>query len=57
MGEPDFWNDAERAQKLNKELNDVKVSVDKYKSLVAKADDLEALVELAVESPTSAPRT
>ena len=51
MGEPDFWNDAERAQKLNKELNDVKVSVDKYKSLVVKADDLEALFELAVESP------
>ncbi len=51
MGEPDFWDDTEKAQKINQELNDVKIGVDKYKSIVTKADDLEALYELAVESP------
>ncbi len=51
MGEPDFWDDTEKAQKINQELNDVKIGVDKYKSIVAKADDLEALYELAMESP------
>lgn len=39
MGEPTFWDDAEQAQKINQELNDVKISVDKYKALCTKADD------------------
>ena len=51
MGAPDFWDDAAKAQQINQELNDVKINVDKYKSLVAKADDLEALWELAMEEP------
>ena len=49
MGEPGFWDDAEKAQKLNQELNDVKISVDKYKSLRSKYDDVETLYELASE--------
>jgi peptide chain release factor 2 len=51
MGAPDFWDDAAKAQQMNQELNDIKINVDKYKSLVAKADDLEALWELAMEEP------
>ena len=51
MGAPDFWDDAAKAQQVNQELNDIKINVDKYKSLVAKADDLEALWELAMEEP------
>ena len=49
MGEPNFWDDAERAQKMNQELGDIKGSVDKYKALVSKAGDLEAMWELAFE--------
>jgi peptide chain release factor 2 len=49
MGEPGFWDDAEKAQKLNQELNDVKISVDKYKALRSKYDDVETLYELASE--------
>ena len=49
MGEPTFWDDAEQAQKLNQELNDVKISVDKYKALKTKFDDAQALWEMAVE--------
>ena len=49
MGEPNFWDDAEKAQQINQELNDVKISVDKYKALVVKCDDLEALWEMGME--------
>ncbi len=49
MGEPNFWDDAEKAQQINQELNDVKISVDKYKALVVKCDDLETLWEMGME--------
>lgn len=49
MGEPTFWDDAESAQKINQELADIKGSVDKYKAICQKADDAEALLELALE--------
>ena len=49
MGEPTFWDDAEEAQKINQELNDVKISVDKYKNLKQKYEDVETLWEMAVE--------
>ena len=49
MGEPTFWDDAEEAQKINQELNDVKISVDKYKNLKSKYEDVETLWEMAVE--------
>lgn len=49
MGEPTFWDDAEKAQKINQELNDVKISVDKYKALVAKYDDVQVMWELGME--------
>ena len=49
MGEPTFWDDAEEAQKINQELNDVKISVDKFKSLKAKFEDAQTLWEMAME--------
>ena len=49
MGEPTFWDDAEKAQKINQELNDVKISVDKFKALKSKYEDAEALWEMAME--------
>lgn len=49
MGEPNFWDNPEEAQKINQELNDVKISVDKYKALVAKYDDLQVMWELGME--------
>ena len=50
MGEPTFWDDAEKAQKINQELNDVKISVDKYKNLVAKFEDAQTLWEMGMEA-------
>ena len=49
MGEPTFWDDAEKAQKINQELNDVKISVDKYKNLVSKFEDAQTLWEMGME--------
>ena len=49
MGEPTFWDDAEQAQKINQELNDVKISVDKYKSLLSKYEDAETMFEMGME--------
>ncbi|MBP7249869.1 MAG: peptide chain release factor 2 [Selenomonas sp.] len=49
MGEPTFWDDAEEAQKINQELNDVKISVDKFKSLKANFEDAQTLWEMAME--------
>ena len=49
VGEPTFWDNPEEAQKINQELNDVKISVDKYKALVAKYDDVQVMWELGME--------
>lgn len=49
MGETTFWDDAEYAQKITRELNDVKDSVEKYKSLVAHYEDMQVLWTLGTE--------
>lgn len=51
MGAPDFWDDPAAAQAVNQELNDMRGSVDKYRALIAKIDDLEALWEMGMEAP------
>ncbi|MCR5176230.1 MAG: peptide chain release factor 2 [Anaerovibrio sp.] len=49
MGEPTFWDDPEEAQRVNQELNDVKISVDKYKALLAKFDDVQVMWEIGMD--------
>ena len=49
MGEPTFWDNPEEAQKINQEQKEVKISVDKYKALVAKYDDVQVMWELGME--------
>jgi len=49
MGEPTFWDNPEEAQKVNQELNDVKISVDKYKALMAKFDDVQVMWEIGMD--------
>ena len=49
MGEPTIWDNAEEAQRINKELGDIKGTVDKYKSLESKIGDTEAMWELGME--------
>lgn len=49
MGEPNFWDNPDAAQKITQELNGIKSGVDTYKNLVAKFDDAQTLLEMALE--------
>ncbi len=49
MGEPTFWDNPEAAQKITQELNDVKSGIETYKNLLTKFDDVQILLELALE--------
>ena len=49
MSEPTFWDNAELAQQINQELAGLKGSVDKYKELQAKFDDVETLYAIGTE--------
>ena len=47
--EPDFWNNVEKAQKLQTDLRRMQQRVENYNALVAEMEDLLALCELANE--------
>ena len=49
MGEASFWDNPELAQKVSKEVNDLKAEVEGYKALVGKVEDLDTMRELAQE--------
>jgi peptide chain release factor 2 len=49
MAEPDFWDDADKAQKLMKELTRLKDSVEEYKRLKAEYDDVATLILMGYE--------
>ncbi len=49
MGEPTFWDDPDKAQKINQELNDIKTGVDKYKHISQKFEDMQILWEMGME--------
>jgi peptide chain release factor 2 len=49
MGEPGFWDDAEAAAKVGAEHARLTRRLERYRSVAADADDLDALVELAEE--------
>ncbi|MDI3280300.1 MAG: peptide chain release factor 2 [Bacillota bacterium] len=49
MTAPDFWADREQAQEVIRQLNDQKEKVERWEELSRKAEDLSALLELALE--------
>ena len=49
MSAPNFWDNPDDAQKITQELNAIKSGVDNYKNIVAKYDDAQTLLELAIE--------
>ncbi len=51
MAQPDFWDNAQAAQKLIDETNEMKKKVDEFKHLAGQVDDLEVAVELLQEEP------
>ena len=49
MGDPTFWDDPEKAQKIAQDVNSLKEEVDGFHKLSAGVEDLEALQEMAAE--------
>lgn len=54
MGEPDFWNDNESAQKTVMQLKSLKSIVGPMKELTTAAEDMDALFEMAEEDDSIA---
>ena len=50
MGSPGFWDDTERAQKISAKASSVESRIKHYEGLIARADDIEVLMELAEEA-------
>lgn len=49
METPDFWNDAEEAQRLTKECKNLKDDVETYHTLKSRYEDIEVLIEMGYE--------
>ena len=49
MGEPDFWNDVEAANRVNQRVKALQGKLARYEKLVAQGEDLETLMEMAEE--------
>lgn len=49
MGAADFWNDPEQAQQIARKQKGLKAQVDEWDRTNARCEDLEVLLELAVE--------
>lgn len=47
--QPDFWNDQEKAQKLNKERSSLEKQVDQFLAVHKNVEEAEVLLELGVE--------
>ncbi len=45
----DFWDDIQDAQKIMQKIKGYKTQIDEYKSLKSSIEDLEVLIELAIE--------
>lgn len=53
MEAPDFWDDVEKSQKIMKELKNFKDTLDEFKDLKTKYDDVMTLIEMADEENDS----
>ncbi len=49
MSDPTFWDDPEKANKIAKDVDSLKIEVEGFHKLTVSVDDLEALQEMAAE--------
>ena len=49
MASPGFWDDIERAQKINQRASNCENRINHFKSLVSRLDDIDVMMELAEE--------
>ncbi|MBN2177770.1 MAG: peptide chain release factor 2 [Demequinaceae bacterium] len=53
-GDPDLWNDPERAQRVTSSLSQAQADLERLTRITAAIDDLEVLVQLGVEGDDAA---
>lgn len=46
---PEFWNDMQKAQVVNKECKHIQNKLDKYNRLMARIEDSEVLIEMCTQ--------
>ena len=49
MNQPEFWNDADRANKINQKVGTIRGKLEHYEGLLSTADDIEVAMEMAEE--------
>ena len=49
MNQPEFWNDADRANKINQKVGNIRNKIEHYEGLLSTADDIEVAMEMAEE--------
>lgn len=49
MNGPDFWNDQQVSQAVNREMKSLRGKLDQYQGLVTRLEDIEVLIELGQE--------
>ncbi|MBE5768913.1 MAG: peptide chain release factor 2 [Clostridiales bacterium] len=49
MNQPEFWNDADRANKINQKVGSIRNRLEHYEGLLSQADDIEVAMEMAQE--------
>ena len=49
MNQPEFWNDPEHSSRVNQKLGTLKNKVGHYEKLLSSADDIDVMLELAVD--------
>ena len=49
MASPDFWQDVDRANEVNKKIRALEGKIEKYNKLKSRLEDVEVLMELAFE--------
>ncbi len=49
MSSPDFWNNAEKAQKLSQERNQIEAQINLFSCIEQKIEDSEVLIDMAEE--------
>ena len=49
MNQPEFWNDTDRANKINQKVGNIRNKIEHYEGLLSTADDIEVAMEMAEE--------
>ncbi|MBQ2709661.1 MAG: PCRF domain-containing protein, partial [Clostridia bacterium] len=54
MNQPEFWNDADHANKINQKVGTLRAKIEHYEGLLSLADDIEVAMEMAEDEQDEA---